>query len=60
MTQEYTVTVKTRSDAGLSFVVNSSLFLPSCPDLHITVKAVDKNTMEGRFADGRVITMARQ
>lgn len=46
--------------AKVKIAVNSSGVMPSCVDRHVTLKAVDKNTLEGTFADGRAIKLVRQ
>ena len=55
------VVVQSTSADKLVFLINGSAMLSGCPDLQVTLKLVDSNTLEGRVGGNTMnITLIRK
>jgi hypothetical protein len=60
--KEYALQVSTRSQPTeeIKMAVSASDVLQGCGNHHVTLRALDGNTLEGTFKDGRAIKLVRQ
>jgi hypothetical protein len=58
--KKFPITVQESTASEFAFTVWGTSVSPSCPDLTIELKPVDKNSMEGTIEPGGTITLKRR
>ncbi len=54
------IAVQRASTGELAFRIEASKALAGCPNRSVTLKRVDDKTLQGRFDDGRALTLTRE
>jgi hypothetical protein len=58
--QPHSVSIRETAEGQFALLIQASKTLRGCQDAHATVKLVEPNVLEGKFGDGRELSLKRK